>query len=177
MNNVIGKRIKEAMNLRGLKQVDIVKKTGINKGALSSYINGNYEPKQTSIYKIAEALNVSPAWMMGYDVPMNDKSVVVDKDLGRFKKGQILNNNEEIEEYSNLLEANVEKLKKKIEAAKDIVNEALPKIEGQLNQALISNEITVEKYNSEIKRFLELIKILDGMTQKEFDSFLKKYLK
>lgn len=70
MDNIIGKRIKEAMNLRGVKQADIVKKTGINKGALSSYINGNYEPKQSNIYKIANTLNISPAWLMGYDVPM-----------------------------------------------------------------------------------------------------------
>ena len=37
-------RIKEGMMLRGLKQVDLVEKTGISKGALSSYISGRYVP-------------------------------------------------------------------------------------------------------------------------------------
>lgn len=65
--NIIGKRIKDAMLKSGLKQADIVKKTGINKGALSSYLSGKYEPKQTNIYKLASVLNVSPAWLLGYN--------------------------------------------------------------------------------------------------------------
>ena len=66
----IADRIKEGLSLRNMKQVDLVEKTGINKGALSSYISGSYEPKQKNIYKIAKALNVSEAWLMGFDVSM-----------------------------------------------------------------------------------------------------------
>jgi transcriptional regulator with XRE-family HTH domain len=65
------KRIIDGMELAGLKQADLVEKTGISKGALSSYISGKYEPKQRNIYKIAKALDVNEAWLMGYDVPMN----------------------------------------------------------------------------------------------------------
>ena len=39
-------RIKKGMDLRNLKQADLVKMTGISKGALSSYISGRYIPKQ-----------------------------------------------------------------------------------------------------------------------------------
>ena len=63
-------RIQEGMILRGYRQIDLVEKTGISKGALSSYITGRYEPKQNNIYLIAKALNVSEAWLMGFDVPM-----------------------------------------------------------------------------------------------------------
>lgn len=63
-------RIKEGMLLRGLKQVDLVEKTGISKGALSSYISGRYVPKQNNTFLIAKALDVSEAWLMGADVPM-----------------------------------------------------------------------------------------------------------
>lgn len=66
-NNIIGKRIKEAMLKSGLKQADIVKKTGINKGALSSYINGKYNPKLRNIYKLANVLNVEPTWLMNFE--------------------------------------------------------------------------------------------------------------
>ena len=52
------KRIQEAMELRGLKQTDLVEKTGISKGALSSYISGRYVPKQNNTFLIAKALNV-----------------------------------------------------------------------------------------------------------------------
>lgn len=70
----IADRLKEGMEIRQLKQVDIVEKTGINKGALSSYISGKYEPKQNNIYLLAKALNVNEAWLMGHDVPMERKS-------------------------------------------------------------------------------------------------------
>lgn len=67
-------RIKEALQIRNLKQADLVEKTRISKGALSSYISGNYVPKQKNIYLIAKALDVSEAWLMGLDVPMERKS-------------------------------------------------------------------------------------------------------
>lgn len=71
--NTTSQRIKEGMELRGLKQADLVEKTGISKGALSSYISGRYIPKQNNIFLIARALNVSEAWLMGADVPMERK--------------------------------------------------------------------------------------------------------
>lgn len=64
------KRIRQGMELRGMKAVDLVQATGIGKSAISQYISGKYEPKQVAIHKIAKALNVSEAWLMGYDVPM-----------------------------------------------------------------------------------------------------------
>lgn len=64
-------RLKEAMRAAGKKQVDIIRETGLERGAVSRYISGKYEPKQTAIYKLALALNVSEMWLYGYDVPMN----------------------------------------------------------------------------------------------------------
>ena len=64
------KRIRQAMELRGIEAVDLVQATGLGKSAISQYISGKYEPKQVAIHKIAKALNVSEAWLMGYDVPI-----------------------------------------------------------------------------------------------------------
>lgn len=61
------------MEIRNMKQSEIIEKTGISKGALSSYVSGKYIPKQTNTYKIAQALNVDAAWLMGYDVQMEPK--------------------------------------------------------------------------------------------------------
>lgn len=66
----IAERIKEGMELRNLKQADLVELTGISKGALSSYISGHYVPKQNNIFLISKALNVSESWLMGNDVPI-----------------------------------------------------------------------------------------------------------
>lgn len=66
----ISERIKQALEIREMKQADLIRKTGINKGALSSYISGKYEPKQNNIYLMAKALDVSEAWLMGKDVPI-----------------------------------------------------------------------------------------------------------
>lgn len=52
----------------------MVRKTGIEKSAISHYINGHREPRQDKIIAIANAYNLNPAWLMGLDVPMAQKS-------------------------------------------------------------------------------------------------------
>ena len=77
MNNTSGRakettaqRLKKAMAIRNLRQTDLVEKTGIPKSALSQYISGKFLPKQNRLSTLAEALNVSETWLIGYDVPM-----------------------------------------------------------------------------------------------------------
>ena len=65
-----GKRIEKALAIRDMKQSDLCKLAGVPKSSLSLYLKGAYEPKQDKIYKMANALNVSEMWLMGYDVPM-----------------------------------------------------------------------------------------------------------
>lgn len=62
-------RLKEAMRDAGKKQADLVRETGLDRGSISSYLSGKYEPKQIAISKLAIALNVSEMWLWGYDVP------------------------------------------------------------------------------------------------------------
>lgn len=69
-NATIAQRLKEALKIAGKKQADLVRETGLDRGSISSYLSGKYEPKQKAIYKLAQALNVSEAWLLGYDVPM-----------------------------------------------------------------------------------------------------------
>lgn len=66
----ICKRLQIALDARGMKQVDLVNITGIGKSSISTYLSGEYEPKQKNLYKLAQALDVSESWLMGYDVPM-----------------------------------------------------------------------------------------------------------
>lgn len=63
-------RIRTALTIKGIKQSDLCRLTKIPKSALSQYISGAFEPKQDRIYLMSQALNVSEAWLMGLDVPM-----------------------------------------------------------------------------------------------------------
>lgn len=62
-------RLREALDAAGKKQADLVRETGLDRGAVSSYLSGKYEPKQMATYKMARALGVSEMWLAGYDVP------------------------------------------------------------------------------------------------------------
>lgn len=61
------KRLKQILHEKGLKQTDLARMTGIDKSLISNYVSGKYKAKQDNLYLIAKALNVSEAWLMGYD--------------------------------------------------------------------------------------------------------------
>lgn len=72
-------RLTQLMNERGLKQVHILdlaepfcKKYDVklNKSDISQYLSGKATPNQDKLVVLSMALNVSEAWLMGYDVPM-----------------------------------------------------------------------------------------------------------
>lgn len=72
-------RLKEALEKAHMKQADLVRATGIDKGSIHHYLTGKYEPKATPINKMAIALNVSEMWLWGYDVPMEREKKTPDK--------------------------------------------------------------------------------------------------
>ena len=73
-------RLKKAMAIRGKKQIDLARETGIDKGSISHYVSGRYEPKQEAVNKLSIVLGVSEMWLWGYDVPMErQKEVSPDK--------------------------------------------------------------------------------------------------
>ena len=62
-------RLREGLDLRGIKQIELATRSGISKYSISHYLKGDWEGKQDAVYELARALNVSEAWLMGYDVP------------------------------------------------------------------------------------------------------------
>ena len=75
----IANRMKIAMSNLKISQAELVKRTGIGKSSISTYLTGEYEPKQKNLYKIALALNVNEAWLMGLDVPMERTPATTDE--------------------------------------------------------------------------------------------------
>lgn len=70
----ISTRLKYAIKLRDISQAELARKTGIDKGSISLYMSGKYQPKSDKVYKLATALDVDPVWLSGFDVPMLPQS-------------------------------------------------------------------------------------------------------
>lgn len=72
------RRLREGLDVRGMTQAELAKRSGISKSSISRYIKGDWEGKQSAVYELAKALGVTEAWLMGYDVPMeNDAPLAV----------------------------------------------------------------------------------------------------
>ena len=63
-------RLKKAMNIRNIKQIELVEKTGLDKTLINKYLAGISNARQQKLTKLADALDVNEVWLMGYDVPM-----------------------------------------------------------------------------------------------------------
>lgn len=74
----IKERIKKGMALRGMTASELAQKSGVNKSLISKYLKGTVEPKQSTIYELARALRVSPAWLIGYDVSNDSNEEIID---------------------------------------------------------------------------------------------------
>lgn len=74
-NSSFKERLTELMQKNNLRQADVVKTTGLDKSTISYYLNGKREPAQDNIFTISQAYNVDPAWLMGYEVPMEKQPI------------------------------------------------------------------------------------------------------
>lgn len=65
-------RLQKALIDRNIKPVELHEKTGISESLISKYLSGNATARQKKILLLSDALNVSPVWLMGYDVSINE---------------------------------------------------------------------------------------------------------
>lgn len=61
-------RLKEALQIRHMKQSELANITGINKSMISNYLSGRFEPKTENLNKLADALQVNDVWLSGLDL-------------------------------------------------------------------------------------------------------------
>lgn len=75
----VASRLNQIMRMRNLRQKDIIdlakpfcQQPGIKitKSDMSQFVNGKSTPGQWKLAILARALDVSEAWLMGFDVPM-----------------------------------------------------------------------------------------------------------
>lgn len=71
-------RLRTILSERGLKQTDLVRMCApyaaefgivMGKSAISQYVSGKSAPAQRQLSVLGQALGVSEAWLMGFDVP------------------------------------------------------------------------------------------------------------
>ena len=63
-------RLKEALAIRKMSAAELARLSNVNEGAISQYKKGAYKATQENLDRLAKTLNVSIAWLMGADVPM-----------------------------------------------------------------------------------------------------------
>lgn len=63
-------RLKEALSIRKMSAAELARLSHVNEGAISQYKKGAYKATQENLDRLAKTLNVSIAWLMGADVPM-----------------------------------------------------------------------------------------------------------
>lgn len=71
LEDTFANRLKMALEYNNMKPVELANKTHINKSLISNYLSGAFKAKQDKLDIIARTLNVSEAWLMGYDVDMD----------------------------------------------------------------------------------------------------------
>lgn len=71
LKSTLKDRLRQALLEADMKPIELSEKTGIPKSMISYYLNGKTKPKADRIYNICKVLNVSEAWLLGYDVPKN----------------------------------------------------------------------------------------------------------
>lgn len=63
--SIVSERLKKARERKGLKQVDVFERTGINNKTLSRYENGGSEPDTQTLTQLADLYEVTTDWLLG----------------------------------------------------------------------------------------------------------------
>lgn len=66
------KRISKALDIKGIKAIDLAKAIKVDRSTISLWKQDKTSPRQDKIYLAAKFMDISPAWLMGADVPMSD---------------------------------------------------------------------------------------------------------
>lgn len=70
----VGQRLKQARELRDITLEEAGNKVGVHKSTILRWENGETEKfKIPTLEALADLYDVNPAWLMGYDVPMEKK--------------------------------------------------------------------------------------------------------
>ena len=81
--NTFQSRLKQSLEEARISQSELARRAKIDKTLISGYVLGKFKPKQNNVYKIAKALNIDEAWLIGIsdkkeEIPYVKKIVIQD---------------------------------------------------------------------------------------------------
>lgn len=95
-------RLKQAMQEKGMKQIELANKTKIDKSLINKYIKGIAEAGNDNLAAIANVLNVNELWLLGYDVRYISEEEEKELEKGNWKAMNIIRQEFETEDdYNN----------------------------------------------------------------------------
>jgi transcriptional regulator with XRE-family HTH domain len=147
----IAERLKEAMDIRGLTAAELSRATKITTASISHYLAGRYSPKQDKIYLLAKELHVNPAWLMGFDISMDNSKhyTVTDKGIARLKPLRVPMSHED-DNIQRIVQPMKETLKKQSIAIQRItasIEEAEATLHDAVKNAMAIDLIFQAKYS------------------------------
>ena len=146
----IGKNIKSIRKQKLLSREDVCKKIGISIHTLAKYEQGQREPNADMIDKLAEALEVSRAELLGIEIKVYNLTDILSQNKGKGK--------------ANPTTEEKERLKKTIELAGKISSNAINKI----NDKALDGMIAIGRYSS----LDDEMEILKKATDKQIENIL-----
>lgn len=97
MNDVFAKRLQMALDHNNMRPVDLANKAGWTKGTVSQYLSGRNMPRNDRLRVLADILQVSPGWLLGYELQVgNDELIAMYNELSLSGKQKVL-------EYAEML--------------------------------------------------------------------------
>lgn len=97
-------RFNIAISNANIRPAELAEITKLSKSTISHYMSGYTQPKSDKLFILSKALNVSEAWLMGLDVPMERPSLNFDtipddtpwnRALSKLQTGETLTDEEE----------------------------------------------------------------------------------
>lgn len=85
---ITAKRLQMALNQADMKAAELAVRANILPSSLSHYINGTHAPSSFSAMAMADVLNVSPVWLLGFDVPMDTTLIELEPIVKTFDEDQ-----------------------------------------------------------------------------------------
>lgn len=64
MDSTFAQRLREARKARGMTQAELARTLEIHEVELARYERGRFKPRQERAERLAQALSVSPAWLV-----------------------------------------------------------------------------------------------------------------
>lgn len=115
----VNNRINQALEVRGMKAVELAERSGISESLIASYRKQRWQPKQTALYSMAKVLEVSEMWLAGYDVPMERPVEQVSMDKLSTTVNTLRNN----KRYQELVNAIIELDEEQLTLIENMVNQ------------------------------------------------------